>query len=291
MPELANVFGAWSTELSVDRAMQRYKWGARLEESVPIVEAAISAPHVDLIGYHCHMGRQTNTPAYFVPMMTAMVRFADEVKKQTGFVGERFSFGGGYPSGRDPTGRGEAAEASTVEQFADAMVDALEQAFRAFEYPPPGTIELEPGRYIVENAEVLLTTVGTVKHEPGELKWVNVDASFNHLLETYTDQTYHHVVPVDRVGQETLEDVVEIVGPTCYEDVLGVDRRLPQVGRGDVLALLDVGAYGEVFSSQFNGIPRPATLLVSGSDVHVTKERESIQDVFAHQLVPVHLLA
>ena len=61
--------------------------------------------------------------------------------------------------------------------------------------------------------------------------------------------------------------------------------------RGDVLALLDVGAYAEVFSSQFNGMPRPPTLLVSGSDVHVIKERESIQDVFAHQLIPAHLLS
>ena len=290
MPDLAEAFGAWSTELSVDQAMQRYKWGARLEECIAIVHAALAAPNVDLIGYHCHQGRQTNTPEYFAPMMSAMVRFADRVRRETGFVGRVFNVGGGYPSRRDPTGRGEAARAASVDEFATAMVDALEQAFASFDYPAPD-LELEPGRYIVENAEVLLTTVGTVKREPGRMTWVNVDASFNHLLETYTDQTYHHVVPVDRVGAETTGDVVEVVGPTCYEDVLCVDRRLPPVKRGDVLALLDVGAYAEVFSSQFNGMPRPPTLLVSGSDVHVIKERESIQDVFARQLVPAHLLS
>ena len=171
MPDLAEAFGVWSTELSIDQAMQRYKWGARLEETIPIVRAALAAPHVDLIGYHCHQGRQTDTPEYFAPMMSAMVRFAETVRRETGFVGRVFNVGGGYPSLRDPTGRGVAAQAASVDEFATAMVDALEQAFASFHYPAPD-LELEPGRYIVENAEVLLTTVGTVKREPGRMTWV-----------------------------------------------------------------------------------------------------------------------
>ncbi len=289
MPELSDVIGVWSTSRSVDESMQRYKWGARLEEAESIVAAALASEHIDLRGFHCHQGRQTNTPEFFVPQMTAMVRFADELRKRTGFVASVFDIGGGYPTHRDPTGRGVDAEADPVDVFAEEMISALREALDEHDYPAPD-LELEPGRYIVEDAEVLLTSVGTVKREPGLMTWVNVDTSFNHLLETYTDATFHHIVPVDRVGEAVHDEPLEIVGPTCYEDVLAVDRRLPAIRRGDVLAFLDVGAYGEVFATQFNGMPRPATLLVNGEDVHVIKERESIQDVFAHHTAPPHLL-
>lgn len=289
MPELADVHGVWSAARSVDESMQRYKWGARLEEAEEVVRSALASQHIDLHGFHCHQGRQTNTPEFFVSMMTAMVRFADEIRSRTGFVAKLFDVGGGYPTTRDPTGRGVAAEADPVEAFAEAMISALRAALTEFDYPAPD-LELEPGRFIIEDAEVLLTRVGTIKREPGLMTWVNLDTSFNHLLETYTDATYHHIVPVDRVDQPVDDEPLEIVGPTCYEDVLGVDRWLPSLTRGDILAFLDVGAYGEVFATQFNGMPRPATLLVNGSAVHVIKERESVQDVFVHHIVPPHLL-
>jgi diaminopimelate decarboxylase len=289
LPELRGVYGVWSATRSIDEEMQRYKWGATYEAALGIVEAAERTEHVELVGLHCHQGRQLNNPAFFVPQMRAMVEFAARLRDESGWLARIFDVGGGYPSLRDPVSRGETHLADPVDVFAEAMVNALTEALAAYDVPPPA-LELEPGRYIVENAEVLLTRVGTIKRGQGHLTWVNVDASFNHLLETYTDLAYHHVVAADRVDAEATDELLQIVGPTCYIDILADERHLPPLARGDLLAFLDVGAYGEVFATQFNGLPRPATVLVTNGEVNVIKERESIQDVFAHHSIPPHLL-
>jgi diaminopimelate decarboxylase len=288
MPELRDVFGVWSAERSIDEEMQRYKWGVREDGALAIVEAANRASHVELVGLHCHQGRQLNNPSFFEPQMRAMIAFAARLRAATGWTARIVDVGGGYPSRRDPVSRGETHLAEPVETFADAMISALRGALREHDFPPPD-LELEPGRYIVEDAEVLLTRVGTIKRGQGYRTWINVDASFNHLLETYTDAAFHHVVAADRVGAEPVAEPLQVVGPTCYIDILADDRRLPALRRGDLLAFLDVGAYGEVFATQFNGLPRPATLLVSGDEVHVVKERETVDDVFRKHVIPPHL--
>lgn len=290
MPELRDVFGVWSAARSIDEEMQRYKWGVGYEGARSIVRRVRSCDHVRLVGLHCHQGRQLNHPAYFEPQLRAMVEFADGLRRDEGWTAEIFDVGGGYPSLRDPVSRGDSFLAEPVEVFAEAMIGALRSALRRFDFPPPA-LELEPGRYIVEDAGVLLTRVGTLKRGEGHVTWVNVDASFNHLLETYTDGAFHHVVVADRVGAAATNELLQVVGPTCYIDILADERFLPPLARGDLLAFLDVGAYAEVFATQFNGLPRPATVLVGGGGVHVIRHRETVEDVFARHAIPPHLLA
>jgi len=84
---------------------------------------------------------------------------------------------------------------------------------------------------------------------------------------------------------------VEIVGGTCFKSVLGSERRLPALARGDVVAILDTGMYAEVFANQFNGIPRPATAMVADGEAEVIKRRETIEDLFGRHAVPARLAA
>ena len=116
---------------------------------------------------------------------------------------------------------------------------------------------LEPGRRLVSNATVLLTRVGVVKRLPtGSTTWVNVDASTNHCPRVPLQGYYYEIVHATK-GRAAGDAEVSVVGPTCVPDVLGERRWLPSPGHGDLLAVLDVGGYAEVLSTQFNLLPRP----------------------------------
>ena len=121
-----------------------------------------------------------------------------------------------------------------------------------------------------------------------ERAWVSLDVSQNVVVNTLTMAYHYHAVVADRVT-EPAAPPVDLVGPLCSFDVLGHDRSLPPVTRGDVVALLDTGAYCESKALQFNALPRPATVLVSGSTVDIISERETIADVIGRMKVPDRL--
>ena len=91
-------------------------------------------------------------------------------------------------------------------------------------------------------------------------------------------------------GRDKALETVDIVGPNCAGDLIQPRRKMPELNRGDLIIFLDVGAYNAVYANQFNCIPRPASVLVSGKTADVVCERETLQDVFAHQQIPARLL-
>jgi diaminopimelate decarboxylase len=123
-----------------------------------------------------------------------------------------------------------------------------------------------------------------IKDLPGHAPWVHVDTSSNHLLRLQTAGYYYRCIPVIDTGGPRQE--VEIVGPTCTPDVLEKRVMMPRLARGDLVAFLDAGMYAETNGNQYNGLPRPATVLISGTRVDLIKERETYLDVFAKQRVP-----
>ena len=168
-------------------------------------------------------------------------------------------FGGGYAHERDPES-GEPAGShvvATPEEYAEAITATLRDALALRGLREPHLL-LEPGRRLVSNATVLLTRVGVVKRLPtGVATWINVDASTNHCPRAPLQGYYYEIVHATE-GLLEPELVANVVGPTCVIDLLGEDRSLPKVTTGDLLAVLDVGGYAEVLSSQFNMLPRPA---------------------------------
>ena len=135
---------------------------------------------------------------------------------------------------------------------------------------------LEPGRSIVGPAGVLLTRV-LYRKTNNHKRFLIVDAAMNDLLRPSLYGAYHEIVPVSRKSRET--EITDVVGPICETgDFFARDRKLPLVSEGDLLAILDVGAYGSVLGSNYNTRGRAAEVLVDGAKARVIRRRESVLD-------------
>ena len=142
---------------------------------------------------------------------------------------------------------------------------------------------LEPGRFLVAQAGALLTTVLNVKKN-GAKTFVITDAGMNDLIRPALYQAHHQILPVKQPAGHSSRPV-DIVGPVCESgDFFARDRELPPVKSGDLLAILDAGAYGMSLSSNYNTRPRPAEVLVDGTTHRLTRRRETMRDLFAPEL-------
>jgi diaminopimelate decarboxylase len=137
---------------------------------------------------------------------------------------------------------------------------------------------MEPGRFIVGSAGVLLTRVLYRKMNHGK-EFAVVDGAMNDLIRPALYNAYHEIRPV-REGENSL--VADVVGPVCETaDFLARGRELPRVVSGDLLAVMDAGAYGFVASSNYNSRPRCAEVMVEGRTSHVIRRRETLEDLIA----------
>ena len=147
---------------------------------------------------------------------------------------------------------------------------------------------LEPGRSIVADTTLMLTSVNVVKRAHGN--FVAVDAGFNALARPMLYDSYHHIIVTNKAAQAAQEKYT-VVGPICEAgDVLAKDRQLPALARSDVLAFLDAGAYGFSMASQYNGQPRPAEVLVCGDRAEVTRRAEDSSALLAGQRILPRLM-
>ena len=266
------------------------KWGMDRQTIVDAVPRALESEWLRLRGLHLHVSRLRPTPEAFELAARLIAACIAELHERFGWQPELLDFGGGFPHERDPeSGAPSGSHAvGTPEEYAEAITSTLRKALADRSLDEPHLL-LEPGRRLVSNATVLLTRVGVVKRLPtGTTTWVNVDASTNHVPRVALQGYYYEIVHAAN-GLEAGDVEVSVVGPTCVPDILGEHRSLPAPGSGDLLAVLDVGGYAEVLSSQFNLLPRPATVLVDGDSCEVIRRRETIDDLLATQAVPDRL--
>jgi diaminopimelate decarboxylase len=169
---------------------------------------------------------------------------------------------------------GKFDAAARVREYANALQSAL----GAFQ----GRLLIEPGRFIVAQAGALLTRVLEVKRS-GKKTFVITDAAMNDLIRPTLYQAYHQIVPVrPRTGKPR---IVDVVGPICETgDFFARDRQLAPVEPGDLVAILDTGAYGMVESSNYNTRPRAAEVLVEGEETRLIRRRETMADLFAAEI-------
>ena len=266
------------------------KWGMDRQTIVDAVPKALESEWLRLRGLHLHVSRLRPTPEAFELAARLIAACIAELHERFGWQPELLDFGGGFPHERDPeSGAPSGSHAvGTPEDYAETLTSTLRMALadRSLEKPH---VLLEPGRRLVSNATVLLTRVGVVKRLPsGTTTWANVDASTNHVPRVALQGYYYEIVHATK-GRDAGDREVSIVGPTCVPDLLGEHRLLPALGSGDLLAVLDVGGYAEVLSSQFNLLPRPATVLVAGDTCEVIRRRETLDDLLATQTIPGRL--
>lgn len=174
-----------------------------------------------------------------------------------------------------PYHRGEGERSPSPADYASAVVPLFRQGIREAGISPE--LWIEPGRSLVADSTILLTGVNSVK--PAHRNFVNVDAGFNLLVRPVMYDSWHEVIAANRAGQERTT-ICTIAGPICETgDILAHDRLLPKLAAGDLVAVLDAGAYGFAMSSQYNSRPRCPELILKGRSAALMRRGEDIGDL------------
>ncbi len=240
---------------------------------------ALSLEGVRPVGIHCHIGSQILELSPFAEMMTKMMELVATLKTKLKLELDFIDVGSGL--GIPYTG-----VAPTPSDLANVILPIFIARSQALDIR--SRLILEPGRYIVGDAAVLLCTVNVVKE--AHHTFVGVDAGFNLLLRPTLYDAYHEVIVANKLD-EMPSRTYTIAGPICESgDILAKDRYLPAIEKGDCIAILDVGAYGFAMSSQYNGRRRSAEVLVNGGAVTSIRRREEYSDLLTGQVIPPHLL-
>lgn len=251
----------------ISTGLRSNKFGVAYAEALDLYRRARVLPHVDIAGIACHIGSQLLDPAPAAEAAEKILALADRLAAD-GIVLRHLDLGGGI---------GIRYRDETPLPVAGYLAPVLEKLAGRKE-----KILFEPGRALVGNAGVLLTRIEHLKH--GEEKnFAIVDAAMNDLMRPALYDAWHDILPV-RQGAGTTT-AYEIVGPVCESgDFLGHARALA-VAEGDLLSVMSAGAYGMAMSSNYNTRPRAAEVMVDGSQVHLVRERERIEQLFAGERV------
>jgi diaminopimelate decarboxylase len=247
------------------------KFGLWENDALEAYETAKKAG-VERFGIQMHVG---SGALDVKPFVQALGKLLDVAKKAHNQIGIRFEFvdmGGGLGVPYKPDDK-----ELDLEAFGEQVLSLFKSRIEKDGLGEP-TFCVEPGRYLVADACILLTGVNTVKTTPYK-KFLGVDAGFNTLLRPTMYDSYHHIIVANKLNAPE-ETTYDVVGPICESgDKLAKDRRLPMVEEGDLLAVLDAGAYGFVMSSQYNGRPRAAEILIRKDKVVLVREREQLDDL------------
>lgn len=251
------------------------KFGSAIEtgQAEEITRLALSLPHVELRGFHCHVGSQVFDSEVYLRAAETMLQFISDIKQKTGFEAPVLDLGGGYGVRylEEQPILDIAANIRQVAAFLRSRCDAL-----GIKLP---TVCLEPGRSIVADAGMTLYTVGTVKRIPGYKNYVSVDGG---MTDNPRFALYGAPYTVELCNREERERLFtcSVVGRCCESgDILQENVSLPEdIRRGETLAVLTTGAYNYSMASNYNRIPRAAVVMLKEGERFVAVRRET----FAH---------
>jgi len=252
------------------------KFGIHKDRALEILLRAVSLPGIEVLGIHSHLGSQITKGDVFVSAAHEMVAYISEMRNH-GIPVQHLNFGGGFGvQYRDFVSHPALPHEPDHSEKGLTTVDMLKMALPVLS-EAKCKILIQPGRSIIAHAGILLTKV-LYNKKTNDKKFVIIDAGMNDLIRPSLYQSYHQIVPTEmrRRSYET----VDIVGPLCESgDFFALDRRMPEVQRGEYLAVMCAGAYGYVLSSNYNGRPRPAEVLVDGDRTTVIRKREEVSDL------------
>jgi diaminopimelate decarboxylase len=275
-------------------AVQDYRAGMPGDDVAECLTAAVNDGHVHPAGIHAHAGRQTTNLSFWEAYArdvgatcAALARLCPQWRP------EEIDLGGGFAVPRDPTGRpypSGGAMAPTPAEYMAALTAGLSEGLATGGLSPDGiTLHVEPGRAVYGNAGLHLTRVLNLKQQKRPLPrtWVETDTSEAFLGDTIIERNSWTIVLADEPARpERIHAAV--TGISCGFDVLVPAKAQPRVVPGEILAILDTGAYQDATASNFNAMARPASVLVSGGTVSLIKRRETLDDITARD-VPAKL--
>jgi diaminopimelate decarboxylase len=251
----------------ISTGLREHKFGIDIRKAMRIYTSAAGNRWLEAYGVSVHIGSQIRSAAPFGAAIARVYKLVAQLERE-GIRLKAIDAGGGL--GIDYHGGIFDAAAKVAEYTA-----AIEKALRGFE----GRLLLEPGRFVLAQAGALVARVLQVKRN-GAKTFVITDAAMNDLIRPALYQAHHEIVPVrPRAGRAR---TVDVVGPVCETgDFFARDRKLAPVEPGDLVALLDAGAYGMAQSSNYNTRPRAAEVLVEGAKARLIRRRETMADLLA----------
>ena len=274
------------THAKITTGTYENKFGIAFEEVEGVYARASKLKNLRLRGIQMHIGSQLTQVAPFKQAVEKMLAMVTRLAAKHQF--EFFSIGGGIGIVYNPALESGAAAwwktpaargIITPTSYAAALVPLLQ--------PLGLRILVEPGRFIVGNAGMLVTRVEYVKRT-GKKNFVIVDAAMNDLIRPAFYDSFHQIVPVKKKGGALVSS--DVVGPICESgDYFAKDRPLPKVGEGDYLALLSAGAYGSVMASNYNSRALAAEVLVNGKNAAVVRERVPLETIWKDESIPAWL--
>ena len=256
----------------ISTGLREHKFGVPIQRASELYAEAARSKWLNVAGVSVHIGSQILSVE---PFQSSIERVADLVKQ---LRNERHDIryvdaGGGLGISYSP--QPEFDFSTRVSQYSDALLAGLKE-LRVH-------LLLEPGRTIVGPAGALLTRVIYVKQN-GSKRFVVADAAMNDLLRPALYKAHHEIIPVLRKPRNST-GIFDVVGPVCESgDFFARDREMPEVAEGELLAILDAGAYGMSLSSNYNSRPRPAEVLVKGRSAKLVRKRERISDLLKLEL-------
>jgi diaminopimelate decarboxylase len=276
------------THTKITTGKSENKFGIPLQFAPDAYAAAAKFPHLELKGVQMHIGSQLTEAGPFVEAVEKVTPLVRQLQRDHGIT--YFSLGGGIgvvyreALASGAPGWWDALPADqrplTPETYGAALKPLLQ--------PLGLKLLLEPGRFLVGNAGVLLSRVEYLKRGHGK-NFLILDAGMNDLVRPAMYDAYHEIVPLLRdTSRPALK--VDIVGPVCEStDCFAKDRTMQEVGEGEYVALLSAGAYSHVMASRYNSRPLPAEVLVRGSSFELVNSRETFEQAIAGERVPTWL--
>ena len=261
------------------------KFGIALDRLAAVYESAAKMHNIDIVGVQMHIGSQITEAAPFADAIKKVAPLVSALKSKYGI--KFFSIGGGMGivyrralesgSGKWWHDHGGESSAFSVRDYAETIVPPLREL--------GVRILVEPGRFLVGNAGVLLTRVRYIKKSEAN-RFAIVDAGMNDLIRPALYHSYHEIVPVREPNNPGHEEIA-IVGPVCESgDFFALDREMPEVREGDLLAIMSAGAYGFVMASNYNSRPLPAETLVRGDKFALIRKRQTNKDLIRGEIGP-----
>jgi diaminopimelate decarboxylase len=255
------------------------KFGIPIAAMMAALEKAQARQNLKLCGLHCHIGSQITSPEGYELATEKMLELVREVSQQMNLQFEFLDLGGGFGI---PYQDGQSV--MSFDEVAAAMHKKWEAGVAQLGYQPE--LWLEPGRSLVAQSGLVLTRVNSIKVNP-QKTFINVDAGFNTLARPAMYGSYHRVRVAGRGEGDSPDEGqdrqrVDIAGCICETgDILAKDRSLPAVRAGDLLIVLDAGAYGFSMASRYNSRPLPAEVLIqTDGQLRLIRQRESFESLW-----------
>lgn len=264
------------TYAAVNTGLVDSKFGTAIEtgQAEAVTAFTLNQPHIELTGFHCHVGSQVFAEDVFERSCTIMLEFIAMISRKYGYMAQQLDLGGGYG-----VRYVESDPYIDIERKIADVAAVLNETCAALSIPVP-TILMEPGRSIVADAGMTLYTVGTIKRIPGYRNYVSIDGgmSDNPRYALYGSQ--YTCITANKLREQAAM-TADLVGRCCESgDIIQPNVLFPEsITRGDIVAVCTTGAYNYSMASNYNRIGRPPIVMLRENEAYVAVKRETLDDL------------